>query len=96
MAIEETLLINKGMHISSSIIEMIKARADIVEVIGEYVHLTKRGQNYLGLCPFHYDNTPSLTVSSAKGIYKCFVCDASGDVIAFLQKHLKLSFVEAI
>lgn len=84
------------MHISSSIIEIIKARADIVEVIGEYVHLTKRGKNHLGLCPFHNDNTPSLTVSSAKGIYKCFACDASGDVIAFLQEHLKLSFVEAI
>ena len=84
------------MHISSSIIETIKARADIVEVIGEHVHLTKRGQNYIGLCPFHNDSTPSLTVNSAKGIYKCFACDASGDVIAFLQEHLKLSFVEAI
>ena len=84
------------MRIASNIIETIKARADIVEVIGEYVHLTKNGQNYIGLCPFHNDSTPSLTVNSAKGIYKCFACDASGDVIAFLQEHLKLSFVEAI
>ena len=84
------------MRIASNIIETIKAKTDIVEVIGEYIHLTKKGQNYTGLCPFHNDSTPSLTVSSAKGIYKCFACDASGDVITFLQEHLKISFVEAI
>lgn len=84
------------MRIASNIIDTIKAKADIVEVIGEYVHLTKKGQNYIGLCPFHNDSTPSLTVSSAKGIYKCFACDASGDVIKFLQEHLKISFVEAV
>ena len=84
------------MRIASKLIETIKARADIVEVIGEYVHLTKKGQNYIGLCPFHSDSTPSLTVSSAKGIYKCFACNASGDVIKFLQNYLKISFVEAV
>ena len=84
------------MRIASNIIETIKAKADIVEVIGEYVHLTKKGQNYTGLCPFHNDSTPSLTVSSAKGIYKCFACDASGDVIKFLQEYLNISFVEAV
>ena len=84
------------MRIASNIIETIKAKADIVEVIGEYVHLTKKGQNYTGLCPFHNDSTPSLTVSPAKGIYKCFACDASGDVIKFLQDYLKISFVEAV
>ena len=84
------------MRIASNIIDTIKAKADIGEVIGEYVHLTKKGQNYIGLCPFHNDSTPSLTVSSAKGIYKCFACDASGDVIKFLQEHLKISFVEAV
>lgn len=84
------------MRIASNIIETIKAKADIVEVIGEYVHLTKKGQNFIGLCPFHNDSTPSLTVSSAKGIYKCFACDASGDVIKFLQEYLNISFVEAV
>ena len=84
------------MRIASNIIDTIKAKADIVEVVGEYVHLTKKGQNYIGLCPFHNDSTPSLTVSSAKGIYKCFACDASGDVIKFLQDYLKISFVEAV
>ena len=84
------------MSISSSIIETIKAKADIVEVIGEYVPLTKRGTSYKGLCPFHSDNNPSLSVKSSKGIYKCFACDASGDVFTFLQEHLKISFMEAV
>ena len=84
------------MRISSNIIETIKARADIVEVIGEYVPLAKRGTSYKGLCPFHSDNNPSLSVNSSKGIYKCFACDASGDVFTFLQEHLKISFMEAV
>jgi DNA primase len=84
------------MRIASNIIDSIKVKADIVEVIGEYVHLTQKGQNYIGLCPFHSDTTPSLTVSPSKGIYKCFACDTSGDVIHFLQEHLKISFVEAV
>lgn len=84
------------MRIDQNIIDAIKAKADIVEVIGEHVHLTKVGQNYTGLCPFHDDRSPSLTVSPSKGIYKCFACNASGDVIDFLQECLKISFVEAV
>lgn len=84
------------MQINSHIIEAIKGKADIAEVIGDYVSLTKRGQNHIGLCPFHSDTTPSLTVNSAKGIYKCFACGASGDVFTFLQNHLKISFQEAV
>lgn len=84
------------MRINSHIIEAIKAKADIAEVIGDYVSLTKRGQNHFGLCPFHSDTTPSLTVNSAKGIYKCFACGASGDVFSFLQEHFKISFQEAV
>lgn len=84
------------MRIDKQIIEAIKAKADIAEVIGEYVSLTKTGQNYKGLCPFHNDQTPSLTVNSAKGIYKCFACDASGDVFTFLQKHLNISFQKTV
>ena len=84
------------MRIASNIIDSIKAKAGIVEVISEYVHLTQKGQNYIGLCPFHSDSTPSLTVSPSKGIYKCFACNASGDVIKFLLEYLKISFVEAV
>lgn len=84
------------MQIDSNTIETVKARADIVEVIDEYVHLTKSGQNHIGLCPFHSDSNPSLSVSASKGFYKCFACGASGDVIKFLQEHLKITFVDAV
>lgn len=72
------------MSIPTNVIETIKSKADIVEVIGEYVTLKKEGHNYKGLCPFHSDNTPSLSVKPEKGIYKCFACNASGDVVQFL------------
>ena len=84
------------MSIPSTVIDIIKSKADIVEVIGDYVALKKEGQNYKGICPFHSDKSPSLTVSPDKGIYKCFSCGASGDVVKFLEAHLNLSFPEAI
>lgn len=84
------------MGIPSNVIESIKSKADIVDVIGEYVTLTKEGQNYKGICPFHDDHSPSLTVSPTRGVYKCFACGASGDVVKFLEDHLNLSFPEAI
>lgn len=84
------------MVIPSNVIETIKAKAGIVDVIGEYVTLRKEGQNYKGLCPFHIDNTPSLVVNPAKGIYKCFACGASGDVVKFLEEHLSLSFPDVM
>jgi len=71
-------------------------RVDIVDVIGSFVRLKKRGANYLGLCPFHQEKTPSFTVSPTKEIYKCFGCGRSGNVISFLMEHEKLSYVEAI
>ena len=57
--------------------------ARIEEVVGDYVHLKKRGANYLGLCPFHNEKTPSFIVSPAKGIYKCFGCSAGGNARKF-------------
>jgi twinkle protein len=77
-------------------IEEIKAAADIVEVIGDYVKLKKHGANMQGLCPFHSEKTPSFTVSKAKHLYKCFGCGRSGDVVAFLMEHDNLNYVEAI
>lgn len=75
--------------------EIIRA-AKIEEVIGEFVHLKKRGINYLGLCPFHNEKTPSFTVSPAKGIYKCFGCLKAGNAVGFLMDHLHLSYPEAL
>ncbi len=77
-------------------IEQIKNRIDIIDVVGEYVKLKKRGANYLGLCPFHNEKTPSFTVSPAKELYKCFGCGKSGNTITFLMEHEKLSYVESL
>ena len=72
------------------------ARVDIVDVIGRYVALKKGGQNYLGLCPFHGEKTPSFTVSPSKQFFHCFGCGAHGSAIGFLMDHRGLSYVEAI
>lgn len=78
------------------LVEEIKARVDIVEVIGEHVRLRKRGQNYVGLCPFHSENTPSFTVNQTKGMFYCFGCGVGGDVFTFLMKQEGLTFPEAV
>ncbi len=82
--------------ITPNSIEQIKNRIDIIDVVGEYVKLKKRGANYLGNCPFHNEKSPSFTVSPAKEIYKCFGCGKSGNTITFLMEHDKLSYVEAL
>lgn len=82
--------------ISPETIQQIQAHIDIVDIVGSFVKLKRRGTNYLGLCPFHNEKTPSFTVSPTKEIYKCFGCGRSGNAIGFLMEHEKYSFVEAI
>ncbi|MBX9780960.1 MAG: DNA primase [Chitinophagaceae bacterium] len=82
--------------ISPQTIQQITSRIDIIDVLGEFIKLKKRGANYLGLCPFHGEKTPSFTVSPAKEIYKCFGCGKSGNTISFLMEHEKYSYVEAL
>lgn len=77
-------------------IDKIISAAQIEEVISEFITLKKRGVNYVGLCPFHNEKTPSFSVSPAKGIYKCFGCGASGNVVKFLMDHEKLSYPDAL
>ena len=77
-------------------LEEIKDRIDIVDLISEYVHLKKTGQNWKGLCPFHTEKTPSFTVSPAKQIYHCFGCNSGGDVFTFLTNYENLTFPEAL
>lgn len=77
-------------------VERIIAAADIVEVVKDFVSLKKRGVNYLGLCPFHNEKTPSFSVSPAKGIYKCFGCGKGGNPVNFIMEHEQLSYVEAL
>ncbi len=79
----------------NSLIEKIRERADIVEIISEYVSLKKRGKNYLSLCPFHSEKTPSFTVSQEKQLFHCFGCGEGGNVFSFLMKIENISFLEA-
>lgn len=82
--------------ISQNTIQQILSRIDIIDIVGAFVKLKKRGTNYLGLCPFHNEKTPSFTVSPSKEIYKCFGCGRSGNSIGFLMEHEKYSYVEAL
>lgn len=82
--------------ISQQSIQQILSRIDIIDVLGDFIKLKKRGTNYLGLCPFHNEKSPSFTVSPAKEIYKCFGCGKSGNTIGFLMEHEKITYVEAI
>lgn len=83
------------MQIPEDVIEKIKEQNDIVDIISENVRLRKAGKNYTGLCPFHNDKSPSFSVSSDKQIYKCFSCGEAGNVITFVMKYKKLTFLEA-
>ncbi len=77
-------------------IEEIKKKTNIVEVISSYIPLTKKGRNYFGLCPFHDDHSPSMSVSPEKGIYTCFVCGAKGNAISFVMNYENLNYVESL
>ncbi|MCS7214987.1 MAG: DNA primase [Thermodesulfovibrio sp.] len=78
------------------ILEEIKQRLDIVELISEYIDLKKTGQNYRSLCPFHSEKTPSFFVNPSKQIFHCFGCGKGGDIVTFLMEYEKVSFIEAI
>ena len=82
--------------IAPETIREVMDRIDVIDVVGEFVKLRRRGSNYLGLCPFHGEKTPSFTVSQSKGIYKCFGCGKSGNAISFVMEHEKYSYVETI
>jgi len=82
--------------ISQHTIQQILNRIDIVEIVGGFVRLKKRGANYIGQCPFHNEKTPSFTVSPTREIFKCFGCGKSGNTISFLMEHEKYSYVEAL
>ncbi|HRN95158.1 MAG TPA: DNA primase [Chitinophagales bacterium] len=82
--------------ISKYSIQRIMEEARVEEVVGEYVALKKRGANYLGVCPFHNEKTPSFNVSPAKNIYKCFGCGKAGNSVTFLMEYAQLSYVDAL
>jgi DNA primase len=84
---------NKGL---TELINQILEVAKIEEVIADYVDLQRKGNNYVGLCPFHSDSNPSMSVSPNKKIFKCFSCGAGGNVISFVQNHEGISFTDAL
>lgn len=84
------------MYYPDEFIEEVRARNDIVDIIGNSVHLQKKGSSYFGLCPFHNEKSPSFSVSRDKQMYYCFGCGAGGNVITFVMEYENYSFVEAV
>ena len=84
------------MYYPDDVIEEVRTRNDIVDVISQYVNLKKKGANYFGLCPFHNEKSPSFSVSGDKQMYYCFGCGAGGNVITFVMEYENYSFVEAV
>lgn len=84
------------MNITNELINEIRNKIDIVEVISNYVPLTQRGKNYFGVCPFHDDHSPSMSVSKEKQIYTCFSCGATGNVFTFISEYEHINFYEAV
>ena len=90
------MLNQNSNRLDFKIIDDIRRSARIVDVIGHYIKLQKKGNSYFGLCPFHPDKHPSLSVSPSKNVWKCFVCDAKGSVFDFVSKIEKCSFIDAV
>ena len=84
------------MYYEDSVIDEVRMRNDIVDVISQTVQLTKRGTNYFGLCPFHNEKTPSFSVSPAKQMFYCFGCGVGGNVFSYVQKYDNLTYPEAV
>ena len=84
------------MRYSDDIIEEVRMKNDIVDVVSQYVKLNKRGSTYFGLCPFHNEKTPSFSVTPAKQMYYCFGCGAGGNVFNFVMEYENYTFGEAL
>ena len=82
--------------IDEKVINEIRNSTDIVNVISSYINLIPKGKNFFGVCPFHDDNNPSLSVSKEKQIYRCFSCGASGNVFKFIMDYENIGFKEAV
>ena len=82
--------------IDKETVDRIYAAANIVEVVGDFVTLKKKGVNYQACCPFHNERTPSFIVSPSKGLFKCFGCGKGGNAVTFVMEHEKMTYVEAL
>ena len=83
-------------YVNEDEITKIRNAANIVDIIGSYIPLEKKGNDYVGICPFHADNHPSMHVSTKLNIYKCFVCNAGGNVFSFVKNKENVSYLEAV
>ena len=84
------------MYYPEDVVEEVRTRNDIVDVISGYVKLQKKGANYFGLCPFHNEKSPSFSVSPQKQMYYCFGCGAGGNAITFIMEYENYTFPEAL
>ena len=84
------------MYYSDDIVEEVRMRSDIVDVISSYVKLQRKGSSYFGLCPFHNEKSPSFSVSPGKQMYYCFGCGAGGNVFTFIMEYENFTFPEAL
>ena len=84
------------MYYAEELIEEVRSRNDIVDVISGYVRLQRKGSSYFGLCPFHSEKSPSFSVSPGKQMYYCFGCGAGGNVFTFLMEYENYTFPEAV
>ncbi len=84
------------MYYPDELVEEVRARSDIVNVIGSYIRLQKKGSSHMGLCPFHNEKTPSFSVSASRQIYHCFGCGVGGNVFTFIMEYENYTFVEAL
>ena len=84
------------MFYSDELVEEIRSRNDIVNIIGSYIRLQKKGSNHMGLCPFHNEKTPSFSVSASKQMYHCFGCGVGGNVFTFIMEYENYNFIEAL
>ena len=82
--------------LSDKEIESIRSSANIVDIISSYIPLTLKGKNYFGVCPFHEDHSPSMSLSTDKQIYKCFSCGAAGNIFSFVKDYENVSFLESV
>ena len=84
------------MYYPDELVEEVRAKSDIVDVISGYVRIQKKGSSYFGLCPFHNEKSPSFSVSPGKQMYYCFGCGAGGNVFTFVMNYENFTFPEAI
>ena len=82
--------------ISEDKINDIRNSADIVSIVSDYVPLKMQGKNYFGVCPFHDDHSPSMSVSKERQLFKCFVCNKGGNVFTFVKEYENISYIEAV